>query len=154
MRQSFLVLRVHRLGHPDIECDLELATVRIEVLHRHVQVTFSHVTKSWLRLDSSLNRVPITAAVGSTATEIEMLLYPEAESPVLILSQIVTGTLRSELFAEPIEHWGQVLFGEFLMLFPSGYDGRLEFLFAEFRWVSLIGVSRFVFLRFIAVRAD
>jgi len=122
MRQSFLVLRVHRLGHPGIECDLELASVGIEVLHRHVQVTFSHVTKSWLRLDSSLNCVPITPAVGSTATEIEMLLYPEAESPVLILGQIVTGTLRSELFAEPIEHGRQIFLGEFLVLLPCGND--------------------------------
>lgn len=70
-----------------------------------------------------------------------MLLYPEAESPVLVLCQIVAGTLRSELFAEPIEHRRQISLGEFLMLLPSGYDGRLEFLFAEFRWVSLVGLE-------------
>ena len=37
-----------------------------------------------------------------------MLLYPEGESPVFILCEIVAGTLRSELFAQPVKHRREV----------------------------------------------
>ena len=68
--------------------------------------------------------VPIAPAVGGTATDVEMLLDPERESPVLILCQIITGTLGAEFVPEPIEHRSQVLLGKFLVLFPRGYDCR------------------------------
>jgi len=81
-----------------------------------------------------------------------VLFYPEGESSVLVID-VVASTLGTELVSKPIEHRCQVLLGEFFVLFPCGYDCRLEFLFVEFRWVGVVGLGRIDCLRFFAVHA-
>lgn len=103
--------------------------MRVEDVLVHLQITFGQVSRSCVLLVSHLDGIPIAPAVGGSAADVKMLFYPEGEATILVLRQIVAATLGAELVPEPIEHWCQVLLGEFLVLLPCSYDGRLEFLF-------------------------
>lgn len=101
---------MNRRLYPAVERDLLLAFMRVEDVLVEFQVTFGQVSRSCVLLESHLDRIPFTPAVGSTAAEVEMLLDPEAKTTVLIL-YVVAGTLCSELFTEPIQQRSQVLLG-------------------------------------------
>ena len=126
MRQGFHVLDMNRLLDPEIESDLMLTLVGVQNVLPTFHVTFRHVTRSWL--DPGFYRIPVTPAVGSTARDVQVLFAPCRKASIFVL-YVVAGTLRSELVTQPIEHWSQILLGEFFVFLPSSLNSRLEFLF-------------------------
>lgn len=128
---------------PVVKSDLLLALVLIEnVLKKLVFVTSGHLSGSRFRWHQpGFFGIPRTPSVGGAATNVQVFRDPDLPTTVLIVHQIVARTLRSEPFTQPVKQRCQVLLGKLFVLFPGGYNRRLEFLFVEFRWVGVVGLE-------------
>jgi hypothetical protein len=132
------------LGYPEIERDLLFVLVGVEDVLVHAVVTSGHVSGSWIRWHQPLFfGIPCTPTVGGTAGNVQVLDDPDFPTTILIVSEIVAGTLSTEPLTEPVEQRCQVLLRKLLVLFPCGYDFSLEFFFTQLVEVGLARLCRF-----------
>lgn len=86
--------------HPVIECDLLVAFVLILYPDPQLNITFGHVSRSCIRLESGFSGKPFAPAVGGTAANVNVFFYPRTESAILLyFTKVIACALSAELLA-------------------------------------------------------
>ena len=90
------------------------------------------LSRSWSPLHQAIRySVLIGPSVRCAARDSNGFFYPRAGAFILI-TEIVPTSLRSELFAKPVEQRPHVPLPNAFQLFPGGLDRRLEFSLIQF----------------------